>query len=166
MITIDPNSKDTEISQIINQWTEITDLKAQWQRISNNTVCIEIYLRNFPKTSARLYLDCINALTLLSQCPNSEEKNDIEIEILRDLYSLLDLCLNTTALDTITEYQNVTHEGIWYTIKPRLELIDCEDYPSLIAWCAELNVLSQCPNSEEKRQLETKAGLDLLDYIY
>ena len=69
-------------------------------------------------------------------------------------------------MDTITEYQNVTHEGIWYTIKQRLEMIDCDDYPSLIAWCAELNVLSQCPNSEEKRQLETKAGLDLLDYIY
>ena len=48
----------------------------------------------------------------------------------------------------------------------RIEDIHIEEYPSLKEYCDVLNILAQCPDSEEKRKLETEIGLDILDYIY
>ena len=91
MITIDPNSKDTEISQIINQWAEITELKAQWQRVSNNTWLLEDWLdlMQCEGKDTDYYYDCINALVTLSQCLPSKERTDIEETILIDLMTLV-----------------------------------------------------------------------------
>jgi len=90
MITIDPNSKDSEITQIIDQWVEMTsDFKYQWKRIADNTYIIEDSLHSDWCTSQDYYYDCINALTLLSQCSNSEERLDIEKTILIDLLTLI-----------------------------------------------------------------------------
>ena len=93
MITIDPNSKETHLTQIIDQWFEITELKAQWQRIVDNTVILESTLDElffvYDVREIDYYYDCINALTLLSQCPNSEERLDIEEIIIIGLMTLI-----------------------------------------------------------------------------
>ena len=93
MITIDPNSKETHLTQIIDQWFEITELKAPWQRIVDNTVILESTLDElffvYDVREIDYYYDCINALTLLSQCPNSEERLDIEEIIIIGLMTLI-----------------------------------------------------------------------------
>ena len=69
-------------------------------------------------------------------------------------------------IGTLDDYKNDTHDGIWWFIKMRIEHIHIEEYPSLKEYCDVLNILAQCPDSEEKRKLETEIGLDILDYIY
>tara|TARA_E500000305_G_C4027027_1_gene242446 strand:+ start:1751 stop:2221 length:471 start_codon:yes stop_codon:yes gene_type:complete len=156
MITINPNSKETHLTQIIDQWLEITDLKAQWQRISDNTWLLEDAFQSDWNTSQDYYYDCINALVILSQCPNSEERLDIEEIILIDLM--------TSIFVNIHPRNNL--KGLWEVIRDTCDHIDLDDYPSLPGYCDVLNVLAQCPDSKEKRKLETETGLDILDYIF
>jgi hypothetical protein len=91
MITIDPDSKETEITQIIDQWSQITDLKAQWLCISDNTWLLEDWLdlMQCEGKGTDYYYDCISALVILSQCENSKERTDIEETILIDLMTLI-----------------------------------------------------------------------------
>ena len=171
MITIDPNSKETHLAQIIDQWTEITELKAQWQRISNNTSHIEDYLRledTEENENICFIIDCINALITLSQCPTSTERLNIEQEILRELFSILQVNDHIYVINTIQDYRNQSynHDGLWWTIKERLECIDVDDYESLSDYCDVLTILAQCSDSKEKRTIETEVGLDILDCIY
>jgi len=68
--------------------------------------------------------------------------------------------------NTLKNYSNCTHDGVWWFIEMRVGIIHIDEYPSLKEYCDVLNILAQCSDSEEKRAIETEIGLNILDYIY
>jgi len=90
MIIIDIYSENSGISQILRQWSEITDLKTQWQRVINKLDTLEATLEEYyVNYNTNYYYQCIDALVILSQCPNSKRRSDIDQDIVLDLMTLI-----------------------------------------------------------------------------
>jgi cytochrome oxidase Cu insertion factor (SCO1/SenC/PrrC family) len=90
MITVDRYSEDhSGISQILRQWSEITDFKTQWQRVINKLDTLEATLEEYYVNYNTNYYLHFDALVILSQCPNSKERTDIEEIIIIDLMTLI-----------------------------------------------------------------------------